>query len=82
MRRRSFLAALFAAPVLGPALAKTASPTAVGPRAIDANAGTLAAGTIRSPDVRWSIDFATGTISIRDDLFIDGPVTAARLSEI
>lgn len=80
MRRRSFLAALFAAPVLGPALAKAASPAPVGPSAIDANVGTLVAGTIRSPGDKFSIDFATRTMSIRDDL-VDGTVTARKFRD-
>ncbi|WP_143278959.1 hypothetical protein [Bradyrhizobium sp. C9] len=67
MRRRSFLSALFAVPVFGPALFRTAPASqAAAPRAVDANLGTVTAGILRSADGSLSIDLASGTFTIRD----------------
>lgn len=80
MRRRSFLAALLSVPVVGPALAKTSVPSAPVPVAVDANLGAITAGALRSADGCFRIDFETGTIGIRDDLFVDGTLTVDQIT--
>ncbi len=73
MKRRSFLAALFAAPAAAKAAAPIDMPdfdrhanTEHALTASSANIGTHVVGPYKSPNGRMLIDFSTGTITITD----------------
>jgi hypothetical protein len=77
MKRRSFLGFLLAAPVAVKAIAaEAAQPAAVAKPSRAAGA----AGTLRSADGSFVIDFDRGMIVMRGDMIADGAITAEKLS--